>query len=116
MDTTTFNPDNPSEPMTQVTALNIKAYASDTLAGEVTGLPNHPLFTGDTINLQATAKDDCYRFVKWSDNITTNPRHITLTTSTSYVAIFESKKVTISTSSVNIDNDEEEGGTTNIYY
>ena len=116
MDTTTFNPDNPPEPEAQKTALQVTATVNNSAVAEVTGVPTTPLFAGDKITLTATATDDCYQFVRWSDNASANPRQITLTGSATYIAVFEQKKITVSTSSVNMDNNDEEGGTTEVYY
>ena len=105
-----FNPENPPEPEATKVALSITATASDPDNGIVTGLPTYPLFAGDQITLRATALDNCYQFVRWEDNSTANPRTITLTTSASYIAIFEPAKFTITTS---VEAGE---GTTSAYY
>lgn len=59
--------------------------------------------TGDgTYNYNSTATlsatpSDCYRFVRWSDGNTSNPRTVTVTGDATYTAIFEKVQYTITT-------------------
>ncbi len=43
---------------------------------------------GDTVTLTATAKEG-YRFVRWNDNNTDNPREVVVTSNATYTAYFE---------------------------
>ena len=52
---------------------------------------------GDEATLTATANNG-YRFVKWSDEVTENPRTIVVTQDSTFTAIFEANAFTISTS------------------
>lgn len=49
-----------------------------------------------TVILSATPSD-CYRFVRWSDGNTSNPRTVTVTGDATYTAIFEKVQYTITT-------------------
>lgn len=62
--------------------------------GTVTGSGtyNH----NSNVTLSATP-DDCFRFVKWSDDNTSNPRTVTVTGDATYTAIFEKVQYTITT-------------------
>jgi hypothetical protein len=51
---------------------------------------------GDEATLTATANSG-YRFVKWSDDVTDNPRTVVITQDSTFTAIFEANSFTITT-------------------
>ena len=51
---------------------------------------------GDEATLTATA-NSCYHFVKWSDDVTDNPRTVVVTQDSTFTAIFEANTFTITT-------------------
>lgn len=53
---------------------------------------------GTTLVLEAVpSEEDCYRFVRWSDGNTDNPRTVTITGDATYTATFEKVQYTITT-------------------
>lgn len=65
----------------------ISTAISQTGTGTVTGGGTYT--SGSTVTLTATPAIG-YKFLKWSDNNTSNPRSITVSSNTTYTAIFES--------------------------
>ncbi len=56
--------------------------------GTITGATDGTYGYGTTLTFTA-APAECYRFVKWSDNVTTAERTVTVTGNVTYTAIFE---------------------------
>lgn len=90
------NTDNPRTiTLSQNTALtavfeafnvDVSANCSNNLMGSVTGGGNHPINSVVTL----TAVPACgYRFVRWNDSLTINPRVLTADKDTSFTAYFE---------------------------
>lgn len=89
------NTDNPRVlELTQDTSLiaefaislyNISLTSNDSAMGSVSGAGLHDCFAPVTIT--ATPEAHCH-FVKWSDEVTTNPRNIELSQDTTFTAIF----------------------------
>lgn len=67
------------------TMFTINASPNDANMGSVTGSGSYT--SGSSATLTATPKTG-YRFVKWQDNVTTNPRTITVTGNANYTAYF----------------------------
>ena len=67
------------------TMYTITAVPNDANMGSVTGSGSYT--SGSSVTLTATPKTG-YRFVKWQDNVTTNPRTITVTGNANYTAYF----------------------------
>ncbi len=65
---------------------SIDVSAIPSVAGEVSGGGSYPF--GSSVTIHATAASG-YRFVHWQDGNTDNPRTITVTNDTTYVAYFE---------------------------
>ena len=91
-----FDPANPSEPLADKAALNIRAYANDSKLGFVSGLPTKPLFEGDEITIEAVSTNaDGYYFKQWENGSKENPRTITLSKDANYVATFAKYTFTV---------------------
>lgn len=69
---------------------------------------------GTTVTLTATP-DNGYSFVRWSDNITDNPRQITVTSDTAMTAIFEAIQYTVTVNANNSSMGTVSGGGTYNY-
>ena len=69
-----------------VTKYRISASISPVNSGRVSGVGIYPL--NSTVSLTAVPNSG-YDFVRWSDNVTMNPRTVTVTGNASYSAIFE---------------------------
>ena len=93
----------------QIPKHTITAQASDAAMGSVTGGGIYP--EGNTHLLTAIANEG-YRFVRWSDGVTDNPRTITVTADATYTAVFEILRFTISVTSADSDKGNVEGGGT----
>lgn len=65
---------------------NVTITTADNTIGTVSG--EGSIIKGDSVVIKATPADG-YRFVKWSDGITYNPRTIIVTSDTTFTAIFE---------------------------
>ena len=89
-----FIPSNPGEPLTEKTALLISVLSADTTMGMVSGVPETPIFEGDTLTLTATPKPG-YAFRRWSDGNTSNPRTLLPTQDGIYIAYFAGEEYTI---------------------
>ena len=83
----------------------LTANSNDTLMGRVIGGGDYP--TNSAVRLQAIPNSG-YRFVRWNDGVTTNPRTITVSSNISFTAIFEQDNFTIT---INI-NDAQMGSVT----
>ena len=90
-----FIPSNPLEPEAENQALLITVLVNDESLGSVSGLPSTPLFAGDEITLTATPSCEGYYLLRWEDGSTTNPRTITLTKDSIYVAYFAKRQYVI---------------------
>ena len=92
-DDTPDNPDdgsdNPSSGGSTSDQVTISATVNDESMGSVTGTGS---FTpGESVTLIATANEG-YRFVKWGDGVTDNPRNVTVGDSdVTYSAVFEAE-------------------------
>ena len=64
----------------------ITVVADPVSAGTVTGGGTYT--DGASATLEATSDDACYVFDKWSDDVTTNPRTVTVTGNATYTATF----------------------------
>ena len=73
----------------------LTAIANNTEWGTVEGAGYYD--NGAEVTLTATANSG-YRFVKWSDEVTDNPRTVVVTQDSTFTAIFEANSFTISTS------------------
>lgn len=67
---------------------DVNVSVNDTLMGSVAIL-QHPTCSSFTARIQATANSG-YHFIRWNDGNTANPRQLTLSSDTSFVAIFVS--------------------------
>lgn len=66
--------------------VNVSAISNNEMMGSVTGGGNHPINSVVTL----TAVPACgYRFVRWNDSLTINPRVLTADKDTSFTAYFE---------------------------
>lgn len=61
---------------------------TDNPYGIVTGSGYY--YEGDTVPIHATSRSSRYRFARWNDGDTTNPRNIVVTQDTTFIAIFAS--------------------------
>jgi hypothetical protein len=79
----------------------VTVISNDKTKGAVTGSGNYA--PNSTISIGAIANQDC-RFVQWDDGNTDNPRVVTVTQDTTFVATFESGTgiTDIETSAINI--------------
>lgn len=71
----------------------LTAKSNDTSLGTVSGGSTYNY--GTSVTLTASPKTGC-KFVKWSDNVTTNPRTVKVTGNTTYTAYFEKNNYTVS--------------------
>lgn len=69
-------------------------------------------YVGDTITLSVTP-NDCYRFAKWSDNNTNNPRSVKVTQDSTFTAIFEKIQYKLSVDLNDTEHGEIEAKETN---
>ena len=69
--------------------VNVSVMANDSDLGQVSGTGTY--YTGSEAIISATANEG-YKFAKWSDGNTTNPRSFTVIGNTNLTAIFESDK------------------------
>ncbi len=67
-------------------SLTVTVTANDATKGNVTGGGTYS--NGETATLTATPNSG-YRFLRWNDNITDNPRQVVVTQDTSFTAIFD---------------------------
>jgi hypothetical protein len=65
---------------------NVTVTTADNTFGTVSG--EGSIIKGEATEITAIAADG-YRFVMWSDNVTDNPRTITVTSDTTFTAVFE---------------------------
>ncbi len=73
-------------------------------AGTVTGGGTYK--DGASATLEATSDDACYEFEKWNDEVTTNPRVVTVTDNATYTAIFKKR-----TFDITVQSEDEDKGT-----
>lgn len=95
-----------------VDSYTITKEVSPSGSGEVTGAGTYEY--GKSATLEAIPNAG-YRFIKWNDDVTTNPRTVTVTSNATYTAYFE--KIPEYTVTINVSPSE--GGTTTgagIYY
>jgi len=77
---------------------NLDVTSNDDVMGKVSGYGRYE--EGSVVNISATAYP-CFRFSKWSDGVTANPRQVEMTSDISLVAMFEG----IDSDTLNYDND-----------
>jgi hypothetical protein len=80
-----------------LTVYNLDVSSNDEVMGTVSGSGRYE--EGSVVDVKATAHP-CFRFEKWSDGETVNPRQFTMTEDVSLTAIFKS----ISSDTLNYDN------------
>lgn len=81
-----------------VTVYTLDVSASDAVMGIASGSGRYE--EGSVVTVSATAYP-CFKFCKWSDGLTENPRQVEMTSDVSLVAMFES----IDADTLNYDND-----------
>jgi len=74
--------------LSEAAPFDLEVVANDTLMGSVAIL-QYPTCSNYTARVQATAYSG-YHFIRWNDGNTANPRQLTLTSDTSFVAFFVS--------------------------
>ena len=87
--------DPPGPPVTNYTVTVVDSIIGSTAygGGTVTGAGSYA--SGATATLNVTSVEDGYQFVGWSDGNNDNPRDVTVTSDTTFYALFFKSGITI---------------------
>lgn len=84
--------------ITCVNLYTVSVQCNNAFFGTVLGAGNY--IQGSAVSISATANYG-YHFIRWNDNVTTNPRTVQLISDTAFIAFFEPNQYTVSVSADN---------------
>ena len=90
---------------------NVTVRVNDPTMGHVDGIPTTPVLDGATVTLTAVANDG-FRFVSWSNGLTTTSINITVTSDTLLVAVFDTMPANPQYYTVTVTYDRTRGNVT----